>query len=63
VNIVDNEKCMAFTFVVDSMVRGYHEYITSSVPILGEELSCMREIGNPHDLIAVAIQEKLVVQS
>jgi len=30
------------------MVQGYHEYIASCVPILGEELSCMREIGNPH---------------
>jgi len=46
---------MAFTFVVDSMVHGYHEYIASSLPILGEELSCMREIGNPHNLTTVAI--------
>jgi len=33
---------MVITFMVDSMVRGYHEYIASSVPILGEELSCVR---------------------
>jgi len=29
--------------------------------VLGEELSCMREIGNPYDPIAVVMQKKLAV--
>ena len=34
-------------------------WIYSSVPILGEELSCVREIGNPHDPTAVSIQKEI----
>ena len=42
------------------MVRGYHEYKTLwENPVLGEELSCAREIGNPHDLTSVAIQKEI----
>ena len=54
---------MQFTFVVESMIRGYHEYKTVwEDPVLAEELRCMRKIGNPHDPMAVAIQKnKLVV--
>ena len=55
-----NSKKMAFTFVVESMVRGYHEYKTVwENPVLGEELRCVREIGNPHDPTAVAIQKEI----
>jgi len=51
---------MAFTFVLGSMVHGYHEYMAVwENPVLGEELSCMREIGNPHDPTAVAIQKEI----
>ena len=41
---------MPFTFVAESMIRGYHEYKTVwENPVLGEELSCTRETRNPHD--------------
>ena len=41
---------MEFTFVVESMIRGYHEYKTVwENPVLAEELRCMREIGNLRD--------------
>ena len=53
---------MVFTFVVDSMVHGYHEYIAVwENPVLVEELSCMRsrELENPHDSTAVTIQKEI----
>ena len=46
--------------MAESMVRGYHEYKTVwENPVLGEELSCMRETGNPHDPTAVAAQKEI----
>ena len=49
---------MEFTFVVESMIHGYHEYkIVWENPVLAEELCCTREIGNPRDPAAVAIQK------
>ena len=54
---------MEFTFTVESMICGYHKYKTMREnPVLTEELRCMREIGNPYDPIAVAIQKQLVVK-
>ena len=51
---------MEFTFVVESMIRGYHEYKTVwENPVLAEELRCTREIENPHDPTAVAIQKQI----
>ena len=45
---------MEFTFVVELMIRGYHEYKTVwENPVLAEELRCMRESGNPCDPAAV----------
>ena len=38
---------MEFTFVVESMIRGYHKYTVWENPVLAEELRCTREIGNP----------------
>ena len=41
---------MEFTFVVELMIRGYHEYKTVwENPDLAEELCYMREIGNSRD--------------
>ena len=38
------------------MIRGYHEYkIIWLNPVIEEELSCKREIGNAHDTHAVAV--------
>ena len=52
---------MEFTFAVESMICGYHEYKTVWENLdLAEELCCMREIGNPHDPAAlVAIQKQI----
>ena len=51
---------MAFTFYVDSMIRGYHEYMMIwSDPIVGEELCCEREPGNSSDPYAVAVKKQI----
>ena len=50
---------MEFTFVAESMIRGYHEYTVWENPVLAEELRCTREIGNPRDLTAVVIQKQI----
>ena len=40
------------------MIHGYHKYKTVwENPVLAEKLHCMREIKNPHDPAAVAIQK------
>jgi len=36
----------------DSFVRGYH---VCWVPVIGEQLVCVREEGNPRDQYAVAV--------
>jgi len=47
-----------FTFVVDSIVRGYHEYIAAwENPVLGDKFSCVRELGSPHNPTAFAIKK------
>ena len=46
--------------MVESMVRGYHEYKTVwDSPVLGEELICAREIGNSYDPMAVAVKKEI----
>ena len=46
-----------FTFSVQSMIRGYHEYIRIwESPSPTDNLFCQREIGNPHDTHAVAVK-------
>ena len=37
------------------MIRGYHVYNEVWRAVVGEELSCMREVENYHDLFAVAV--------
>ena len=45
-----------YTFSVDSVVRGYHEYKDIwDTDIDGLELPCKREPGNPQDPSAVAV--------
>ena len=41
------------------MIRGYHEYKSiRDNPVNGEELNCIREVGNSHDPMAVtAVKE------
>ena len=42
-------------FSVESMVRSYHEY--KNAWNAHEILSCEREVGNIHDIFAVAIKK------
>ena len=43
------------SFVVESVIRGHHVYKAIWEPVDGEELNTKREIGNPHDPLAVAV--------
>ena len=43
------------TFRLDSVVRGHHVYKNIWSSMLGEELKCIRETGNVHDLYAVGV--------
>ena len=40
---------------INSVVRGHHVYKDIWTPEIGEELTCRREVGNIHDLHAVAV--------
>ena len=45
-----------YSFVVNSMARGYHQYKEIWLnPFVGEELLCEWKVGNSHDPLAVAI--------
>ena len=58
--MADGVRYSVYSFVVNSMVRGYHQYKDIwHDPIVGEELPCEREVGNPHDPLAVAINETM----
>ena len=47
-----------YTFAVNSVIRGYHEYKTVwESPADGEVLRCEREVGNSHDTYAVAVKK------
>ena len=51
---------MAESFVVESMIRGYHEYKSIwDNPVYGEELNCVREVGNSHDPTAVGVIKEI----
>ena len=45
----------AMEFAIDSCVRGHHVSKTFWSAMLGEELLCERESGNPTDPFAVAV--------
>ena len=40
---------------VESCIRGHHVYSTIWTPVLGELLSCKRELGNAKDQYAVVV--------
>ena len=45
---------VVFTFTIESLICGYHEYqLIWGVPAVGEELNCYRKLGNSHDPYAV----------
>ena len=47
-------------FYVESMICGYHEYISIwENPSIGESLICEQEVGNCYDTHAVAIKKIL----
>ena len=52
--------CMTNMFRVEAMVRGYHCYQDIWQAIVGEELQTTRELGNIHDLYAVAVTRSRV---
>ena len=43
------------TYETDSCVRGFHIYQDIWTPVIGEELLCEREEGNPNDRYAVSV--------
>ena len=48
------------TFLLNSMVRGYHEYKSLWTNLVNkEELICEREVGNPCNLQAVAMKKEI----
>ena len=51
----------AYTFCIDSMVQGYHDYQSIwDNPLSDGDLLCVRECtGNPHNLQAVAIKKTI----
>ena len=44
-------------FILPSCVREYHVYGEDWIGVLGEELSCEREIGNVVNRYAVAVRK------
>ena len=52
--------CVVYNFMFESIICGYHEYqLIWEVPVIGEELSCSRELGNSHDPYAVAVKKEI----
>ena len=43
------------SFETESCVRGFHIYKDIWSPLIGEQLKCARETGNPLDRYAVAV--------
>ena len=43
------------SFSVEAMVRGYHIYRSVWEAAVGEQLNCIREVGNRSDTFAVAV--------
>ena len=46
-----------FTFQVESMMRGYHEYIM--IPLLVKNFICEREPDNSREPCAVAVKKQI----
>ena len=47
------------SFVVNNVIRGFHIYKAIWGPVIGEELGTVREVGNSHDTLAVAVVKSL----
>ena len=47
-----------YAFSIESMIRGYHEYkLVCDNPFVGKDLLCEQEVGNPHNMHAVAVKK------
>ena len=50
----------AYMFYIDSMLLGYHDYQSIwDNPLANGDLPCEREMGNSHDLQAMAIKKMI----
>ena len=49
------------TYETASSVRGFHIYQDIWTPVIGEELLCEREEGNPNDRYAVSVLDNSTV--
>lgn len=48
------------SFVVDSVIRGYHIYKDICPnPLVEGQLQCKREVGNSHDSMSVAVKKPI----
>ena len=56
--VESREDSTMYTFLLNSMVRGYHKYKSLWMNLFdGEELICKQEIGNPCNPQAVAMKK------
>ena len=47
-----------YTFSIKLLTRSYHKYIVVwNKLVVGEDLLCEREVGNSHDMQAVAVKK------
>ena len=61
VNASNHRMALHYCFIVDLKVHGYHVYKEIwSNPFAGEDLPCEREIGNLHDMLAVAVNKQFI---
>ena len=49
------------TFSTDSVIRGHRVYKDVWTPVVGEELMCQRELGNPRDPFAVSVLKESTI--
>lgn len=51
---------MVFSFVVNTMICGYHEYKSIwESPAVDDDFLCEYEVGNPHDTHAIAVKKDI----
>ena len=47
-----------YALSIESMICDYHEYkLIWNNPVVGEDLLCNRDVGNPHDTHIVAVKK------
>lgn len=48
-------------FEAESCIRGFHIYKDNWLPVIGEQIKCIREDDNPRDRYAVAVVKTTAV--